>query len=57
MNGFIDGAPFAGYERSLFNQFLHLDLGAQSTDSRTAWKLRIDKNAATKPTRTRRART
>jgi len=24
---------------------------------RTAWKLRIDKNAATKPTRTRRART
>jgi putative acetyltransferase len=24
--GFVDGAEFAGYERSAFNQFLHLDL-------------------------------
>ncbi len=24
--GFTDGEPFAGYERSAFNQFLHLDL-------------------------------
>ena len=24
--GFVDGAPFAGYEKSAFNQFLHLDL-------------------------------
>jgi len=31
--GFIDGEPFGGYEKSFFNQFLHLDLGAQSTDS------------------------
>lgn len=25
--GFRNGAPFAGYEASAFNQFLHLDLG------------------------------
>jgi putative acetyltransferase len=24
--GFVDGEPFAGYARSAFNQFLHLDL-------------------------------
>jgi putative acetyltransferase len=24
--GFVDGAPFADYERSAFNQFLHLEL-------------------------------
>jgi GrpB-like predicted nucleotidyltransferase (UPF0157 family) len=29
--GFVDGEPFGGYEKSAFNQFLHLDLG-QSTD-------------------------
>jgi len=31
--GFIDGEPFGGYEKSLFNQFLHLDLEAQPTHS------------------------
>jgi GrpB-like predicted nucleotidyltransferase (UPF0157 family)/GNAT superfamily N-acetyltransferase len=31
--GFVDGEPFGGYEQSPFNQFLHLDLGAQPTDS------------------------
>jgi putative acetyltransferase len=25
-HGFVDGEPFAGYERSAFNQFLHLAL-------------------------------
>ena len=25
-HGFVDGAPFAGYVRSDFNQFLHLEL-------------------------------
>src|SRR3989442_6039040 len=31
--GFIDGEPFSGYEKSPFNQFLHLDLDAQPADS------------------------
>jgi GrpB-like predicted nucleotidyltransferase (UPF0157 family)/GNAT superfamily N-acetyltransferase len=31
--GFVNGEPFGGYEKSPFNQFLHLDLGAQPTDS------------------------
>ena len=30
--GFVDGEPFGGYEKSPFNQFLHLDLRAQPTD-------------------------
>ena len=32
--GFIDGEPFGGYEKSPFNQFLHLDLDVQPTDTR-----------------------
>jgi GrpB-like predicted nucleotidyltransferase (UPF0157 family)/GNAT superfamily N-acetyltransferase len=32
--GFIDGEPFGGYEKSAFNQFLHLDLRAHPTESR-----------------------
>jgi GrpB-like predicted nucleotidyltransferase (UPF0157 family)/GNAT superfamily N-acetyltransferase len=31
--GFIDGPPFGGYARSLFNRFLHLDL-EEPTDTR-----------------------
>jgi putative acetyltransferase len=31
--GFVDGGPFAGYEKSPFNQFLHLDLRTQPTES------------------------
>src|SRR4051812_30622165 len=30
--GFVDGGRFAGYEKSPFNQFLHLDLGPQPTE-------------------------
>ncbi len=29
--GFVDGDAFGGYERSEFNQFLHLDLDAPTT--------------------------
>jgi GrpB-like predicted nucleotidyltransferase (UPF0157 family)/GNAT superfamily N-acetyltransferase len=32
--GFTNGASFGGYEKSPFNQFLHLDLEAQPTDRR-----------------------
>src|SRR5918996_1690928 len=32
--GFMDGGPFGGYEKSAFNQFLHLDLETQHTGSR-----------------------
>ena len=28
--GFVDGEPFGGYEKSSFNQFLHLDLGTST---------------------------
>jgi putative acetyltransferase len=30
--GFVDGEPFGGYEKSAFNQFLHLDLKTQPAD-------------------------
>ena len=32
--GFVDGEPFGGYEKSPFNQFLHLDLQVQPTATR-----------------------
>lgn len=32
--GFFDGGPFGEYERSSFNQFLHLELDAPPTDRR-----------------------
>ena len=32
--GFTNGAPFGGYDKSPFNQFLHLDLEAQPADRR-----------------------
>jgi putative acetyltransferase len=40
-HGFVDGPLFGGYARSLFNQFLHLDL-EEPTDSRRPTPTIID---------------
>jgi GrpB-like predicted nucleotidyltransferase (UPF0157 family)/GNAT superfamily N-acetyltransferase len=50
--GFINGEAFDGYEKSPFNQFLHLDLGAQPTDSRrplTEEQIRVAHVGVVKP--------
>jgi putative acetyltransferase len=50
--GFTDGGPFGGYEKSSFNQFLHLDLEVPSTGSRrplTEEQIRAAHVGAVKP--------